>query len=190
LGQLEAAGGGGDVHFLKVVEEENLTVFGGQGIDGFVDGDLFAVPLEGGLSAAAWVVGLEDFVEGKADGWDAAELGAVEVGSEGEEPGGEGRLLPPGGEVAEGAEEGLLGKVFSAAAVAGEAIGEVDEGRLPAADNGLEGGGVAGEDEGNVALVVGRIQGEASPINSVTGVGMFRLRFFWVVEMGRFFERK
>ena len=128
-------------------------------------------------------MGLGDFVEGQGEGWAAAELGAVEVGGEGEEPGGEGGLLTPGGEVAEGAEEGVLGEVFGAGAIAGEAVGEVDEGRLPAEDDALEGRGVAGEDSGYVALVIdcaGWIQ--TAPllsllISSVTGGGRVWLHF-------------
>jgi hypothetical protein len=182
-GQVETAGGGGDIHLLKVIEEEDLAVFWRQGFDGFVEGGAFVVMfelLESASVEGAGVGGIGDLFEGEGDGRDAADLGAVEVGGKREEPGGEGGLLPPGGEVAEGAEEGLLGHVFGARAVAAEAVGEVDERRLPAADDALEGVGVAGEDMGYVALVFCWVQAALCLMSSVTGEGRVWLRFLFV----------
>ena len=41
FGEAEAGGGGGDVHLLKVIQEEDFAVFGWQGVDGFVEGGVF-----------------------------------------------------------------------------------------------------------------------------------------------------
>jgi hypothetical protein len=161
LGKIEAAGGGRDIHLMKVIQDEDLAVFRRQGLDGSVEGGVAVAFVDVAVESvveSAGIGGFVDLVEGKGDGWDAAQLGAVEVGGEREEPGGEDGLVTPGGEVAEGAEEGLLSHLLGTAAVAAEAVGEVDERRLPAAYDALEGGGFSGEDSGCVALVFGCAQ--------------------------------
>jgi hypothetical protein len=158
LSKIEAAGRSRDIHFVEVIKKKDLTVFRWQRIDGFVDGGLFAALLQEELWTLARIRGLGDFVEGETGRRDAGEFGAVEVGGKGKEPGGEGRLLTPGGQIAKGAEEGLLCEVLSTGAIAGEAVGEVDEWSLPTANDALKGGSVAGEDKGYVALIVDGMQ--------------------------------
>jgi hypothetical protein len=92
-------------------------------------------------------------VEREHSGGDAAEFGPVEIGGEREKPGGEGGVAAELGEVAPGAQEGFLSHFFGAGAVAAEAPGQIDEGRLPAADDALEGRRVAGQDAGDDGFV-------------------------------------
>ena len=181
FGQVEAAGGGGDIHLVEVIEGEDLAVFGREALDGFADGGALVAVFQAAVDGVR-IGGLMDLVEGQSDGRKAAQFGAVEIGGKREEPGGEGGLLPPGGEFAIGAEEGLLGHLLGAATVAAEAVGEIDERRLPAADDALEGARVAGKNAGCVLLVfrgAGIIGARSiwSPQSSVTDQQASRVAF-------------
>lgn len=154
LRDAEGAGGGGHILLVEIEEEDGVAVFGGKSEDSAAEGFVAGGILEGAAGDAR-IRWLSDFVEREHGGGDAAEFGAVEIGCEREEPGGKGGVAAELGEIAPGAEEGFLGHFFGASAVAAEAPGEIDEGRLPAADDGLEGRVVAGEDAGDDGFVGG-----------------------------------
>ena len=85
-------------------------------------------------------------VERHTQGWNALQLGAIDVGGDREEPGGEAAFAAPLPESAPGAKERLLGHLFGAAAIAAVAPGHVDERPLPALNNLCKGLQIAGED--------------------------------------------
>lgn len=146
---------------MEIEEEDGVAVFGGKGEDGAAQGFVAGIFFEGGCGGEAWVRRLGDFVEGERHGGHAAELGSVDVGGEREKPGGEGGVAAKAGEFAESAEEGFLGHFFGSAAVAAKALGKIDEGRLPAADDAFEGGGVTGDYASDESFVFGAGQGRA-----------------------------
>jgi len=139
---------------MEIEEEHRVPVSGRESEDGAADGFVAAGLLEG-VAGDARIVGLGNFVERERQGGDAADLGAVEIVGQGEEPGGEGRLAAELREFAEGAEERFLGHFFGAAAVMAETPGQIDERRLPAAHDALEGCSLAGKEGGDQSGVFG-----------------------------------
>ena len=154
FGYAKRAGGGSDILLVKVKEEDGVAVFGGKSEDSAAEGFVAGGILEGAAGDAR-IRWLSDFVEREHGGGDAAEFGAVEIGCEREEPGGKGGVAAELGEIAPGAEEGFLGHFLGAGAVAAEAPRKIDERRLPAADDALEGGCVAGKNAGDDGFVGG-----------------------------------
>lgn len=160
LGQVEAVRGGGDIHLVKIVKGEYLAVFGWEALHGFADRGTLIASFQATVDGTR-VDRLVDLVKRQRNGRKAAEFGAVEVGGEREQPGGEGGFLPPGCEVAVGAEEGLLRELFGAPTIMAEAVREIDEWRLPAADDAFERACIAGQNAGCVLLVFGGAGGVA-----------------------------
>ena len=141
-----------NILLVKIEEKDGVAVSGRKSKDGTAEG-LIARGIVEGRGGDALVGRLGDFIERERSGGDAANLGAVEIGGEGEEPGGEGGIAAELGEIAPCADEGFLCHFFGAAAIAAEAPGEIDEGRLPASDDSFECGRVAGEDAGDQGRV-------------------------------------
>ncbi len=167
FGDFEGAGGGGDILLVEIEEEDGVAIFGGQGEDGAAEGLIAGSVFEGGAGQVR-VRRLGDVVKRERNGGQAAELGAVDIGSQGKEPGGEGGIAAELGEVAPGAEEGFLGHFFGAAAVAAIAPGEIDERALPAANDGFKGRRIAGEDARDGGFVgegcgLARVRGHSLP---------------------------
>src|SRR5581483_1303122 len=126
--EMEGASGGGDILLMKVEEENGIAVFGRQGENRAADG-LVTAGFVVSRSGNAGVWRLSYFIKGQHGGRDALQLGAIEIRGQREEPGGEGGIAAPLGEVAPSAEEGFLGHFFSTLAVAAEAPREIDQGR-------------------------------------------------------------
>lgn len=87
--------------------------------------------LEASVSGAV-VARFGDVVERNSSRGNAADFRSIEIGREREKPGGEDRILAPLAERTVGAQKGLLRHLFGTAAITTKAVGEVDEGPLPA----------------------------------------------------------
>jgi hypothetical protein len=110
-------------------------------VNGAAHSAILVFPLEATVDRArvAW---LRNILERHHAGRDAAEFGAVEIGGQGEKPGGESSFAAPAIKGAVGAEKSLLGHLLGSAAVPAEAIGKIDERDLPAADEAFKCGDV------------------------------------------------
>jgi len=150
--ETEGACGRRNVLLVKVGEQDGVAVFGGKSEDGTAEGFVAGRLIES-CPSDDWIGRLGNFVEREHGGGDAAEFSAVEIGGESKEPGGEGGVAAELGEIAPSAEEGFLGHFFGAGAIAAKAPRKIDERRLPAADDGLESGGIAGKDAGDDGFV-------------------------------------
>jgi hypothetical protein len=111
-------------------------------------------------------------MEPDCDGRHPLELGAIQVNGESEEPTGEDRILAPSGERAIGTQERLLRHFLCTAPVPTEAVRQVDERRLPAADDRLEGSDVPGEDLLHIRLVFAGAHSDSSSTVRPTGVAV------------------
>src|ERR1039457_169986 len=81
------------------------------------------------------------------------ELGAENIGGQGEEPRGEAGLASPLWQSSPGTNESLLGQLLGSAPIAAVAPGHIDERALPAADDAFKGLNIAGQHAGNVREV-------------------------------------
>src|SRR5580658_3701273 len=102
LGQAHGGGGGGQIHFMKVIEDQGFAIFVRQGVDGAANCLIARRAVELGVVDER-AGGFGGLIQWKVDRWNPPELGAVDVGGYGEEPGGEAALAPPLAEASPGA---------------------------------------------------------------------------------------
>src|ERR1700728_2475847 len=108
LGQAHGGCCRGQVHFVKVIQDQWLTILVRQGVDGVPDGPVARRAIEFGIVHER-AGGVGDLIERKIDRWNPLEFGAVDVSGNGKEPGGEAAFAPPLAEASPGSYQGFLG---------------------------------------------------------------------------------
>ena len=140
---------------MKIKKDQSLAIFRGQSEDRAAHGRVTVLVFETSIRGAR-IRGLPHLIDRHGTRRNSAQLRAIEVRRQREQPGRKRGILTPLPEPAEGAKKSLLRHLFSTAAIPAKTVSQVEEGTLPAPDDFLESGNVPGQHPLDRALIVAR----------------------------------